>query len=262
MKHTIFKLRFNVKLNLICSDFIFSQVLLWTKQRCLLLTSAMLVQKGSASSTTSRLFGNNNEQWTICLKGTVWVCAQAVSVITDTLIIVATTMHGFNSGIYLGVEVPDVSNCKLIAFPQKTLDPHHSSSSHYRTSLTLAFEAWVTYHWTKKCTVCSDSVEVGETPPPTSVTDQLCQFHMLWAILIWGKKRQKCKTGQFFFHDFKYIYQDENQMCNGKLFWNFYLRGTFVELFDIMNNLFTGTEHTVELRDNNDDIKGPHNTWN
>lgn len=52
------------------------------------------------------------------------VCAQAVSVTNDPLIIVATTMHRFNSGIYFGIGAPEaLSNCKLIEFPQKTLDP-------------------------------------------------------------------------------------------------------------------------------------------
>lgn len=133
-----------------------SQGLQWTKQRCLLLTTAMLVQKGSASSTTSRLFGTMNNELTICLGGTVWVWAQAVSVITDTLTIIATTMHGFDSGIYLGTGVPEaLSNCTLLIFLQNTLDPHHASSSpsfyasHYRTSLTSIFEGSVTYHWTE-----------------------------------------------------------------------------------------------------------------
>jgi len=48
-----------------------------------------------------------NSELTICLGETVWVCAQAISAITDTLIIAATTMHGFNSGIYPGVGVPE-----------------------------------------------------------------------------------------------------------------------------------------------------------
>lgn len=180
------------KLNVICSDF-FSQVLQWTKQRCLLLTGAVLVQKGSASSTTSRPSGTMNNELTICLGGTVWVWAQAVSMITDTLII-ATTMHGFHSGIYLGIGV-------LIDFPQKTLDSRHSSSvsstSHYRTNLTSGIEARVTYQRTENATF--DSVEVGETPPPTSVDRQtLSQSHMLWAIF-WFGKTQKGKTGQLFF---------------------------------------------------------------
>ncbi len=54
---------------------LFSQVLQWTKQRCLLLTSALLVQKGSASSTTSRPSVTKNNELTICLGGTVGVSA-------------------------------------------------------------------------------------------------------------------------------------------------------------------------------------------
>lgn len=50
-------------------------------------------------------------------------------------------------------------------------------------------------------------------------------------------------------------------MRKGNFFANAYLRGTFVELFDIMNHLLTGTMHTLELTDNHNDITGPHDTW-
>lgn len=48
-----------------------------------------------------------NNELTISLGGAVWVCARAISVITDTLIISAATMHGFNSGIYSWRGVPE-----------------------------------------------------------------------------------------------------------------------------------------------------------
>lgn len=38
-----------------------------------------------------------------------------------------------------------------------------------------------------------------------------------------------------------------------------YRRGTFVELFDILNHVSTGTRHTAELTDT--DITGPHDPW-
>lgn len=141
-------MRFKIKCGLS-----FLQVLQWTKQRCLLLTSAMLAQKGSASSTTSGLFC---EQWTTCLGETVWAWRQAVSMITDTLIIVATSMHGYNSGIYLEAGVPEaLSNLHAYWFSSEDVGPQPSL---LLLCLTLqdkpdsVWKAWVTCPLTENAT--------------------------------------------------------------------------------------------------------------
>lgn len=113
---------------MICS---FSQVLLLTKQRCLLPISAMLVQKGRVSSSTSGSFETMNNELT--LSGRNCVGVRAIPFLTtDTLIIIATTMHGFNSGIYSGTGAPEALSSSIPCirsdfFPQKTSEPHPSS---------------------------------------------------------------------------------------------------------------------------------------
>ncbi len=134
----------------------FSQVLLWTKRKCLLLTTAMRVQKGSASSTTSGLSWTMNKELIIWQK--LCGCERKPFLwFTDTLIVIATTMHGSNSGISLGSGVPEaLSSCVLIDFPQKTLDPTTLppfSTLHYRISLTSVCEAWATYNQSESATL-------------------------------------------------------------------------------------------------------------
>lgn len=92
-----------------------------TEQRCLLLASATPAQSGSASSTTSVLSETMNNELTVQRKGARGCVRKPLLwLLTHTLIRIATTMHGLNSGIHTSESrsIRGLSYCVYNDFPQ------------------------------------------------------------------------------------------------------------------------------------------------
>ena len=129
----------------------------------------MLVQKGSASSTTSRLCGTMNNELTVCLGGTVWVGVQAVSVITNKLIVIVTTMHGFNSGIYLGKDCQRPCSAECLLTSAKDFGPPpFLLTSHDKRD----FNDWSAQHTKEQRTTLGQCQSRRDTNPHYQFTDK------------------------------------------------------------------------------------------